>query len=104
VFRVSDIPEDFSEPTFAIRLNEPGKLLLDDFEIFPRRLTPDDERKLMRALATIRLAWQQERYADCARLIDGYWGRILTDLPEVSVNRDLPLPQVGSRFRDLIVR
>ena len=85
-------------------LNEPGKVWLDDFEMFPQPLTPEDERRLMRAIATIRLAWQEERYADCARLIDGYWGRFLTSPPPISVNGEQHLPQIGSRFRDLIVR
>jgi len=104
VFRVTDLPRDLSNVCFFVTLNEPGKVWLDDFEMFPQPLTPEDERRLMRAIATIRLAWQEERYADCARLIDGYWGRFLTSPPPISVNGEQHLPQIGSRFRDLIVR
>lgn len=104
VFRIPNLPEDLNDAQFSVLLNAPGKVWVDDFAMFPQPLAPEDERRLMRAIASIRLAWQEERYADCARLMDGYWGRFLRNPPPVSVNGDRQLPQIGSRYREMIVR
>jgi hypothetical protein len=104
VFRAADLPDRIDDLTFGVSLNEPGKIWLDDFEVLPQQLTPEDEKRLMRFIATIRLAWEEERYADCSRLINGYWGRFLTDLPPVSINREKYLPQMGTHMRDRIIR
>lgn len=104
VLRFTDFPGELTAAHFTVSLNQPGKIWLDDFELYPQRLTPEDEKRLMRSVATIRLAWQEQRYADCVRLMDGYWGRFLNELPRVTVNGERSLPQVGVRYRELIVR
>jgi hypothetical protein len=40
-------------------------------------VTVNDLRQLTKTLSSARLALEEGRYADCQRLLDGYWGRLL---------------------------
>lgn len=104
VFRISDVPAELKEATLGIQFSSVGSIWVDDVEMFPQRITPNDERQLTRNLSAIRLAWQEQRYSDCLRLLDGYWARFLTDAPHTSTSSEPRLPQLGTRYRELIIR
>lgn len=104
VFRITDVPGELKQATLGIQLSSVGSIWIDDVEMFPQRITPNDERQLTRNLSAIRLAWQEQRYTDCLRLLEGYWARFLTDAPRTSTSGEPRLPQLGTRYRELIIR
>jgi hypothetical protein len=87
-----------------VEMLRPGKLWIDDVEVHLQRFTPDDVRQLTKNLSSARLAWDEQRYADCQRLLDGYWGRFLFEEPESAPLVEGSVPQVGNRFRGLFRR
>ncbi|MEX0716495.1 MAG: hypothetical protein WD066_07910 [Planctomycetaceae bacterium] len=76
--RVEDRPPLASSAVrFGIELRGPGTLWVDDadLELFSR--DGNDVRQLTKTLSAVKLAWNERRHADCRRLLDGYWGRVL---------------------------
>jgi hypothetical protein len=82
VFRVTDIPtEKLDSATVRIEMRGPGKLWIDDVDIRRNRLAPEDLRQLTKISSAVTIAWDEGRYADCERLLDGYWGQLPFDEP-----------------------
>lgn len=112
-FRVAHFPDgQLARPRIHIETLTRGRLWLDDVEVQSQRLTPDDLRQLTKMLSAVKLAWEDQRYADCQRLLDGYWGQFLlaqtagekspagTAPPE----KDAAKPRMGERVRQLFKR
>jgi hypothetical protein len=79
VFQVNDIPEKLDAAAVRIERRGAGKLWIDDVEIRRSRLSRDDLRQLTKVSSAVTIAWDEGRYADCERLLDGYWGRLSFD-------------------------
>ena len=87
VFRVNEIPPDrLEEARVRVEMLGPGRLWIDDVDVQMHRLTPADARQLTKVFAAISLAREEKRYADCQRMLDSYWGRLLFD-NETAVKR-----------------
>jgi hypothetical protein len=82
LFRVKDIPTDrLEDARVRVEVRGAGKVWIDDVEIHMHRLTPADLRQLTKVFSAISIAWEEERYTDCQRLLSGYWGQLLIDEP-----------------------
>lgn len=79
------------------------ELWLDDMELVVQPVSADEVRQLTKIAAAMRLAWEQERFADCQRLLDGYWGRFL-DRDAEAVPRQTAKPVSEARPKGLIRR
>jgi hypothetical protein len=79
-FHVKDIPAgQLSEPKVRIRLLGAGKLWIDDVDVETQSVTSDDMRQLMKVFSATMLAWENQRYTECERLLESYWGQFLFD-------------------------
>jgi hypothetical protein len=47
----------------------------------PDSLDGDELRQLTKTVSSVKLAWEEGRYADCQRMLDGYWGQLLLAMP-----------------------
>ncbi len=65
-------------------------------------LGDDQVRQLTKTMASVKLAWEEERYADCQRLLDGYWGQLL--LPEPGAPPATTPTRIGDRVRNALRR
>jgi hypothetical protein len=79
VFQVNDIPEKLDAAAVRIEMRGPGKLWIDDVDIGRSRVSRDDLRQLSKVSSAVSIAWDEGRYADCERLLDGYWGQLPFD-------------------------
>ena len=71
----------------------------------PDSLDGDELRQLTKTVSSVKLAWEEGRYADCQRMLDGYWGQLLLSMPvdptPVRVMRpSMVRPKVTSRPRE----
>ena len=90
-FRVQDIPAGRIEhPAVRVETTGTGRVWIDDVDIRLYRLTPSDLRQLTKTYAAVTLAWDDKRYADCQRLLEGYWGRFLFDTDSASQSSPPP--------------
>ncbi|MSR60095.1 MAG: hypothetical protein EXS05_21055 [Planctomycetaceae bacterium] len=111
-FRVAGLPFDTSsEVQLRVEPLDSGKLWIDDLELDVQTLSADDLRQLTKTASAIHLAWEQKRYADCERLLSGYWGRFLLEEPvETAPNETVPgatpppaaKPRFGTRVRQFL--
>ena len=108
VFRVHDIPVDqIAYARIGITVLEPCRVWIDDVDMRLHHVSSDDVRQLTKTFASVALAWEEERYADCARLLDGYWGQYLFQVPasdatENPIPAPLPQPSVGKKIRNIL--
>jgi hypothetical protein len=75
------------------------KLWVDDVEIGSQSFSTDEVRQLTKTLSSVKLAWEAGRYADCQRLLDGYWGQLLLAEPAQS-RPPSDRPRFGDRLRN----
>lgn len=64
----------------------------------------DEVRQLTKTLASVKLAWEEQRYADCQRLLDGYWGQLLLYEPVAPPAVSPPRTRIGDRMRNVLRR
>jgi hypothetical protein len=105
LFRVRNLPpQGLQNARIRVEMQRPGRLWIDDVEIHRQRFTPDDVRQLTKSLSAARLAWDEQRYADCQRLLDGYWGRFLLEDDESAPTVEGSIQQIGNHRRGLFRR
>jgi len=66
--------------------------------------TADEVRQLTKTLASVKLAWEEGRYADCQRLLDGYWGQLLLAEPVAPPAVSPARTRIGDRMRNVLRR
>src|SRR5207237_45946 len=108
LFRVKSLPHGRLEhPRLRIEPLGPGPLWIDDVEIGSQRLSPEETLQLTKTVSAAKLAWHEHRYAECQRLLDGYWGQLLAIDPRrtpTTTAAEDPKPRAGSRVKSLFKR
>ncbi len=80
LFRVKDIPtEQIQNAHILIEKLGADKLWIDDVDLQIHQISPDDDRQLTKLVSTLSFAWDSQRYLDCYRLLDSYWGQFGND-------------------------
>lgn len=104
-FRVDDFPAgEIRQARIFVRPIDSSRLWIDDAEIDAQSLTADELRQLTKTLSSAKLAFEEGRYADCERLLDGYWGRLLLSDPGVPATAAPDRPRMGQRVKGLFRR
>jgi hypothetical protein len=81
-FRVDPLPPGrIQNARLRIKPADSCRLWIDDVEIDAQSFSLDEVRQLTKTLSSVKLAWEEGRYADCQRLLDGYWGQLLLSEP-----------------------
>jgi hypothetical protein len=80
------------------------KLWIDDVEIDAQSFSADEVRQLTKTLSSVKLAWDDGRYADCQRLLDGYWGQLLLSEPVAPLTVSPPRTRLGDRVKTMFRR
>jgi len=76
LFRVKDIPSDqIDNAHVLIEKLGADKLWIDDVDLQIHQISPEDDRQLTKLVSTLSFAWNSQRYLDCYRLLDSYWGQ-----------------------------
>jgi hypothetical protein len=79
-------------------------LWIDDVEIDAQSFSPDEVRQLTKTLSSVKLAWEEGRYADCQRMLDGYWGQLLLSEPVAAPIASPARPRLGDRMKNIFRR
>jgi hypothetical protein len=64
----------------------------------------DEVRQLTKTMASVKLAWEERRYADCQRLLDGYWGQLLLSEPNAPPAKMPVRTRIGKRVPNALRR
>jgi hypothetical protein len=100
VFRVDPLPAGpIQKSRLSVRAVDSCKLWVDDVEIGTQEYSSDEVRQLTKTLSSVKLAWEAERYADCERLLDGYWGQLLLAEPAATPPVS-DKPRLGDHLRN----
>jgi hypothetical protein len=70
----------------------------------PDSLNGDEVRQLTKTVSSVKLAWEEGRYADCQRMLDGYWGQLLLSMPVEAPPVSPARSKVTGRLRDKLKR
>ncbi|MGE3316150.1 MAG: hypothetical protein AB7O26_13625, partial [Planctomycetaceae bacterium] len=99
-------PRPWESARVRVEMQGQGKIWIDDVDIQARKLSQDDVRQLTRIYSAITLAWEEKRYSDCARMLEGYWAKILehASLPPSESPKALPPRREASRLRNIFQR
>ncbi|MBS0261833.1 MAG: hypothetical protein JSS02_07740 [Planctomycetes bacterium] len=78
----------------------------DDANRQPDSLDNDEIRQLTKTVSSVKLSWDEGRYTDCQRLLDGYWGQLLLSMPidTPTAPPSAPPPKFSGRPRDKLPR
>jgi hypothetical protein len=98
-FRVDQLPPGrMQNARLHIKPADSCRLWIDDVEIDAQSFSAEEVRQLTKTLSSVKLAWEEGRYADCQRLLDGYWAQLLLSEPVAS-----PLvPAARTRLSDRV--
>tara|TARA_R110002095_G_scaffold78106_2_gene67141 strand:+ start:93811 stop:97773 length:3963 start_codon:yes stop_codon:yes gene_type:complete len=76
LFRVKDIPsQQITNAHILIEKLGADNLWIDDVDLQIHKISPADDRQLTKLVSTLSFAWDSERYLDCYRLLNSYWGQ-----------------------------
>ena len=64
----------------------------------------EEVRQLTKTLSSVKLAWDEGRYADCQRLLDGYWGQLLLSDPVAPPAVSPPRTRLSDRVKTMFRR
>ena len=104
LFKVDPLPAGaMQNARLAVRPVDSCKLWVDDVEIGAQSFSTDEVRQLTKTLSSVKLAWEAGRYADCQRLLDGYWGQLLLAEPAAAPPVS-DRPRLGDRLRNKFLR
>src|SRR5262249_35083324 len=104
-FGVDDFPPgEITQARIYVRPVDSCKLWIDDAEIDAQSFSADELRQLTKTLSSVKLAFDEGRYADCQRLLDGYWGSLLASEPIAPASPSAERPRMGERVKTLFRR
>lgn len=76
LFRVKDIPANqIKNAHILIEKLGAEKLWIDDVDLQIHQISPEDDRQLTKLVSALSFAWGSQRYLDCHRLLESYWGQ-----------------------------
>lgn len=79
ILRVDDLPAQNATPLqVRIELQGAGEVWIDDVQILDPPFSPGEHTALRKLIKLAEYQLEQRQYADCARFVDGFWGRYLT--------------------------
>jgi hypothetical protein len=100
-FRVDQLPAGhLHEARLRVKPVDSCKLWIDDVDIDAQSFSADEVRQLTKTLSSVKLAWEAGRYADCQRLLDGYWGQLLLSEPVVPPVVSPPRARLSDRVKN----
>ncbi len=73
VFRANDLPRSAEDVHIRLFLSRPARVRLDDLELQLQQFSPSDLRQFCKYLSAAHLAWDEQRYCDCVRLLNSFW-------------------------------
>lgn len=77
-FRVDALPsEGLSKLRVRLELLGPGEVWIDDVQVYDLSFKPAELIELSKIVSLASVKLDQGQYADCARLLEGYWPRLL---------------------------
>jgi hypothetical protein len=77
-FPVDDVPsEGLSNVCVRIDLLGPGEVWIDAVQIFDLPFTPSERLELSKLISLASVKLEAGQFADCARLLEGYWPQFL---------------------------
>jgi hypothetical protein len=104
-FRIDPLPAgQMQNARLRVRPVDSCKLWIDDVEIDAQSFSADEVRQLTKTLSSVKLAWDDGRYADCQRLLDGYWGQLLLSEPVAPPAVSPPRTRLGDRVKTMFRR
>ena len=84
-YQINDLPlSDLGPLTIRFEHAGRGKVWLDDIVVSDLYFSENERKELSRIITQAHFALTEGKYAECGRLLDGYWPRFL--------NRYVPLP------------
>ena len=93
VLNVRDLPSDeVEELVIAIDLLGPGRLWVDDVEVFESQLHPDERKYLQGILLVAKQQLEKNNLYPAEKLLDGHWGQYL-----VSANQSDEQSRIADR-------
>jgi len=105
VFRVDSMPAGaMQDARLHVQPVDRCKLWIDDVEVDGQAFSGDEIRQLTKTLSSVKLAWEEARYADCQRLLDGYWGQLLLSQPAAAPTISNPRPRLTDRMKGVFRR
>jgi hypothetical protein len=103
-FRVDQLPAGQMQNARLRVKPDSCKLWIDDVEIDAQAFSADEVRQLTKTLSSVKLAWDEGRYADCQRLLDGYWGQLLLSDPVAPPAVSPPRTRLSDRVKTMFRR
>jgi hypothetical protein len=104
-FRVDQLPAgQLRDARLRLKPVDSCKLWIDDVDIDAQSFSADEVRQLTKTLSSVKLAWEEGRYADCQRLLDGYWGQLLLSEPVAPPAVSPPRARLGDRVKNAFRR
>ncbi|QDT97488.1 family 10 glycosylhydrolase [Gimesia aquarii] len=110
LFRVKDIPTtQIKNAHILIEKLGPDKLWIDDVNLQIHQISPEDDRQMTKLVSSLSFAWNSQRYLDCYRLLESYWGQFGSEIdsaptPSRSPNTPPVKHAERRRIRNLIRR
>ncbi|HTN77486.1 MAG TPA: hypothetical protein VL096_19640 [Pirellulaceae bacterium] len=97
VFDVSDLPtEELSDLRVGFDLMGAGEVAIDDVQIYDRYFPREQQTELLKIMAVADLHLGKGRFADCQRVLDGYWPKFLLEHVPLDVSRVVSTPPAKS--------
>jgi hypothetical protein len=104
-FQVDQLPPgQMQNARLRVKPADSCRLWIDDVEVDAQSFSPDEVRQLTKTLSSVKLAWEEGRFADCQRLLDGYWGQLLLSEPVAPPLVSPARPRLSDRVKSMFRR